>query len=62
MRVTIIMAKPNMNPSLKDSILRTQARGEYMERTIKAKYSMRMSECPDHTSVVDFRADIMKES
>jgi hypothetical protein len=63
MRVTIIIAKPNMKPILKVSIFLTHASGEKRERTINPMCSDFKFVCfPAIESIVDFRPPIMNAS
>jgi len=61
-KVTIIMAKPNMNPTLKVSIFLIQAIGEKKHKTMRPKYSGFRSYMSKSDSVVDLRPWIINES
>ena len=54
-KVTIIMAKPNINPILKVSIFLIQAIGEKKHKTMRPKYSGFRSYMSKSDSVVDLR-------
>ena len=62
MRVTIIIANPNINPILNVSIFLTQARGENKDKTMKPICTSFRALEPVIDSIVDLRPSIMKAS
>ena len=61
-KVTIIIANPNIKPILNVSIFLTQAKGEKRERTINPMCSDFKSYDPVMDSIVDFNPPIINTS